>query len=655
MDVESVEVLKGPQALFFGKNSPAGVISVRTADPTSSFAAGGTAGYEMKAREWRGTAYVSGPLSDQLGFRVAGYFSDMKGWSKNLAPRSGTGVLPVNSDRGPNRQDWALRGTLKWEASDRFSARLKMTYSKLKGSSSTENYQLVDCPRGFAQNGTIDTCRADDKIYISALGPNVGKLDARFGDGSTFLEQKQFLGGLELNYDIMDTLTLTSVSGYYDLDLGNRANYTYGYLEGGAPPRQILASFNFLHIKEISQELRLATDLDGPLNMMLGGHFQSSRVNTGSVTYRNALAPSFVNNYNLTQKGTAYSAFGQFMYKIVPELELSVGGRYSFEKKHLPSVRSGLLLPEIPPGVGARYRANWNDFSPEVMLTYRPNNNLTVYGGYKKGFLSGGFNSGITNFAANLEYGPQATKGFEGGVKARLLDGRLRTNLSIYNYKTKGLQVTVSVEGGLFQELRNAGAVRTKGAEFDFVYDTPLSGLSLNGAIAYNKGRYIDYQASCYAGQSSLTCFPQLNRQTNEIGILQELSGTQLVRSPDWSGNLGFHYETAVGSGLKLGLSGNGSFSGGYFTQPSSSPGSRQKAYELFDASVSVGDADDQWELALIGRNLGNKYYFTRSTDAPFTGTTPGLSVAGGIRGDTSAAVSRGREIMIRARFKFGG
>ena len=113
-----------------------------------------------------------------------------------------------------------------------------------------------------------------------------------------------------------------------------------------------------------------------------------------------------------------------------------------------------------------------------------------------------------------------------------------------------------------------------------------------------------------------------------------------------------------MGGNLKLGLSGNASYSGGYFTDTSSTPGGWQKSYTLLDASVRLGDQDDRWELAFIGKNLTNKYYFVRSSDSPFTGSNPGQYAANDtlrLLGDTAAYPSRGREFWVRMSYKFQG
>ena len=667
MDIAQIEVLKGPQALFFGKNSPGGIISVRSNDPGKSFEAGFSSGYEFKADETRNEGFVSTPITDTLGVRFAGYYDYMKGYVTNITPATGTGVFAPFDRRVPNGTEYAIRGTLKWVPSDQFNARLKVSYTDVDVSGSTDNLQHVSCPLGTPQTSFApENCVADDKTTTTDnIGPNFGLADARFRP-ETYLIARQTLAGLELNYNLADSLQLSSISGLYKGTSGYTGSFTANFAETTVVPKTFLPASSRLNIREVTQEIRLTSKFHGAFNFMVGGLFQDSRATAAAITLRNAFTPIYSSNYRYTQDGTAYSMFGQLQIKVLPVLELSVGARYSKEKKALSQFKSGSPAnPFTLIDVDSPTSAKFNNVSPEATLSYRPNGNLTVYGAYKEGFLSGGFNATqpvINNVVSpttgrytsliDPRYQQQLIKGFEGGVKAALLDRTLRVNLAAYTYETTGLQVAVLV--GLQQILSNAGAVRTKGVEFDFSYRTPLTGLSLTGALSYERGRYTDYQATCYRGLPAPQCRSQVNRFTGAAGLLDDLSGTQLVRAPNWSGNLGFDYTSPVVGRFKFGANGNASHSDSFFTDVVSAPGGRQKAYQLYDASVRLMDADDRWELALIGRNLGDTYYFTRSADNPFTGSAPGGAAATSFRGDTVAVPSRGREIMLKATFRFG-
>ncbi len=690
-DTAQIEVLKGPQALFFGKNSPAGIISIRTADPTKSFSAGIKAGYEFEAKEIRTEAFVSGPLSDSLGFRLAGVYNDKKGDLNDVTPDNSR---YKNESHNQKSKDWALRGTLKWEPSSTFDAKLKFSYGQLENNGVQAATTYVSCPDGVRQNGSgIDQCHAGGRNVNAGYGTIVATIPAQQNfyraDGANFLKQKQMLGGLEMNYHPSDHLTVTSVTGYYSVKMKECANFEN---DTGI----ILPSCGQVNNSEFSQELRMSSDYDGPLNFTGCLYYSKTKGTSGAFTYLFAgqggldslyggaygilVDPSVVvpglnfgaipgsgfaagtyqnplllNNYLLKQKGTAYSAYLQIQFKPIEQIEIDVGGRYSKEKKRLPLVRSGggvqdFSAPkffldestEIANGFLKSRKGSWNDFSPEATISYRPNQNMTVFGSYKHGFLSGGFNSGSVTFTVpnfDLSYNPQTIKGFEAGLKLQTLNNALRFNMAVYSYQVKDLQVSNVFNST--NTISNAGSVKIKGIEADFNYRTPLEGLSIYGAAAYNKGKYSSYpNAPCYGGQTAATgC----------IGGVQNLGGTELIRAPKTNLSGGFTYETLLGTSMKMGLAGGFNRTSSYLTDASSAPNGRQPAYTLWDASARVGAEDDTWEVSLIGRNLANKHYFVASSLVPFSFSTQGnLS-------DRFATLSRGREIAVRLSYRFGG
>lgn len=683
IDIAQVEVLKGPQALFFGKNSPAGIVSIRTADPTPTWEGQMQLGYEFNAHEVRAEGYVSGPVSDTLGIRLAGGMSRMRGYLDEITPESA--YLSPNYGHSPRSRDFALRGTAVYEPMDNFRARLKLNYGETRANGPAAVTSFIYCAKGVPQSGSIDDCKPGGSNMNPSSGPGLDKMEKFLGrndssyrpDGANWQKQKQFLGGLELNYEPGDGLSLTSVTGLYIVDLDQSQQYESDYAAA-------LPSTNQLHNREFSQELRATSDFDGPINFTGGLYFSDTSARTGSHTFVFAaeesakalfLAPGLplgalpfrvpiqLNNYYLEQKGQAYSAFLQVRFEPLETVEIDVGGRYSYEKKRVPVVLSsggaiGRVFSGSPPPYSipidpsnpahiidvAQDKDHWADFSPELTVSYRPSQDLTVFGSYKHGFLSGGFNSSSVGFAdgVDISYDPQTVKGFELGVKAALFDRTLRIDLAGYTYKVDDLQVTnfVNATGSI----RNAGAVKIKGFEASLNWRTPVHGLSTNFSAAYNDGKYSSYpNAPCYNGQTTA-------QGCNVAIASQDLSGTELIRAPNWNLAGGIAYDAPLNGTLKLGFSVNGRYSSSFLTDASSAPHGRMPKYGLLDATLRLAEVNDKWEVALIGRNLTNKYYWVQSTDAPFTGGALGS----GVLGDRYGALSRGREIMLRVTYGFG-
>jgi iron complex outermembrane receptor protein len=670
-DTSQLEVLKGPQALFFGKNSPAGIISVRTNDPTRDFEAGMKVGYEFEAHEIRTEGYVSGPLGETLGFRIAGFYDHMRGYLDDAT----LPTAPFNytdDSHNPKQHEFGLRGTLKWDPSERFNARLKFNIGKLNSNGPADLTGYVSCPDGARQSGSgIDQCsvghRNTNPGYGTVVGTIPGTLNNFRTDGQNFMHQRQILTGLEMNYNLTDKIKLTSVTGYYDLDLNQCQNYEND-------TSVILPSCNILKDKEFSQELRFNTDFDSRLNFTGGAYYAHTNATTGSVTYLfggnfDLLGPGFggpttpalVNAYLFKQIGTAYSGYLQAQYKPIDVIELDVGGRYSYERKRLPMVRTGGglsdgVIPgttvldettEVPASILPKRKDHWTDFSPEITASYRPTNALTFFGSYKHGFLSGGFNSGSVTFnpaaypggVLDLSYKPQKVEGFEIGMKGDFFDRTLRVDLAAYTYKIIDQQVSDVINAT--NTISNAGGSRVKGVEADFTWKTPFRGFTINGNIAYNHGIYTKYpDAPCYGGQTLAT-------GCSAAGT-QDLGGTELIRAPKINVGGGADYETPINESWRFGLHGNVMHSSSYLTDASSAPNGREPGYTLVDASARVFQQSGSWELAVIGRNLTDKYYFVASSVVPFSASASGNLT------DRFASFSRGREIWLQATFKFG-
>lgn len=399
-----------------------------------------------------------------------------------------------------------------------------------------------------------------------------------------------------------------------------------------------------LPISELSQELRLSSEFDGPFNFLVGGYVQDSKLDYDSVTAINAVTPAYLSvPYHATQQGTAYSVFGSVSVKPIDQIEISGGARYSYERKrYAPTLVNGTPFDPALPGGTLVPKRSWKNTSPEATISYRPTSILTMFASYKQGFLSGGFNAGNGNQGLDRSYNQQSVKGFEGGVKAKLFDGALAANLSLHSFKITGQQVTSLV--GITQIVTNAASSRTKGIEGDLSWRMPIDGLSLHGGASYNKAEYVTYDDTpCYAGQTiAQGC------NLNLIGGIyraQSLSGAVLPRSPKWGQSLGASYSATDSSGSQFDVSVDANHTTGYFTDATNKPASFQTGYWLLDASAKV-TLPSGIEFALIGRNLTNIYYFQRSSDNPLNGG--GTGTVAGFGADTVAFVSRGRELLLR-------
>jgi iron complex outermembrane receptor protein len=671
-DVGQVEVLKGPQALFFGKNSPAGVISLRSADPTSEVEVIARAGYEFEAKEKTGELILSGPVSDSVKLRLAARYSDQDGFFRNDAqviPALGA-ITPRNRDVSPAR-NWIVRGTALFNPTDRYDARLKMTYTRDRVRDIAIPFQLGYCPEGTAPVPPLnlpfitgDDCKLDKHLRLAWMDP------AAFAgipnNGVEYANTRQVFGTLEQNLKVGEGLTLTSVTGGYD----NRfAALHEATATGTAIP---LAQDVHFRNRQVTQELRLTSDFrDSPFNFMLGGFFQDGQMQNVVVLRGNTVIglPAVVQAVEHDVDFRSLSLFGQGIYNLTPELELAAGARWTHERRtHAEYNRNPLNGPLgrvalVDPKISS------SNVSPEVSLTYKPNTDLTVYGSYKQGFKSGSFNS--VNFIPGTipqSFGDEKVRGFEVGLKSRLLDRRMLLNLAAYSYRYKGLQVGANEVGQqpgpggttnrvFIVRTLNAASAKVDGVDFDVSYQPPgAEGLTLRAAANYNKARYGRFDnAPCGGGQTIAEgCNLLLDAATGSYQA-QDLSGRPLVRAPKWAGNVGFDWEAPVGGQMKLGIGGNANYTSRYSTILLDSPGFFQKGFVKFDANIALRGRDDAWELALIGTNLGNKITSglclnANVANAVILGGQVSGQAAGGPAGEDEAACipERGRELRVR-------
>ncbi len=665
-DLKQVEVLRGPQALFFGKNSPGGVISFISADPTDKFELIAKAGYEFKARDKSGEVIISGPISETLKGRFGIRYSDKDGYIKIKSPPF-AGQTPYGQGRGTPQKELVLRGTLVYEPTDRLKMRVKGLYyrNELNGSSGVY-FDLVRCPLGAPQRGPgnflsgLDDCKANTTVFTSGLFPaaNARRPDYFGTDPSGRRYNRQTLVTGDINYELTDALKLTSLTGYYQ----TKEHY---YSVSGNDVVVPLATSGRLRVSQFSEELRLQSDFSGPFNFLTGAFYEHKKsfvttvlVTAGGVVL--AQEPYF-------QKGDAYSVFGQGNFKVTEQLELSAGGRYTHERKELTSLNvlltNGTVVPVTQSPLFPQFPGNalkFNNFSPEATIKYKPSADVMLFASYKRGFKSGGFDASYTsgaiaaNPARGLAFRPEKVKGFEVGLKSSLMDRQLTLNLTAYHYKYTDLQVSAFDGTNLTFKILNAGSARIQGLESE-IYFRPqaLPGFSLHATGSYNDSKYLSYVgANCYQGQTrALGCTLNPNATTG-VGTAQDLSGRQLQRAPRYSGTIGAYYEFDVSqSGWKMSLSSDTSYSSRYNGSTEYAPTAFQKAFVKTDATVRIFTPDQKLEFALIGRNLANKFTLERVSDKPQTGSGKGTNV--GVLADEAATLSPPRSITLQFTYRY--
>jgi iron complex outermembrane receptor protein len=497
----------------------------------------------------------------------------------------------------------------------------------------SDTFQCTNAPTGTLAPGFPpflgggEDCRLDRNMRVLSLDP--ANFPAALNNGVPFLETHQSYGSLDLNYLPTDTLALTSTTAYYNLSSQSLVN---PYQTTDAGP--FLGVNNHFHRREFTEEVRANSDFTGPVNFTLGALYEDGKLVDNVTVFGNSAYPlvlpcAFIVPQCILQNGNTpvdiktYSVFGQVRWNIVERLELAGGLRYTDEKR----VESPFNLATGKPTVVPIPELHTKRPSPEVTLTYRPTDDLTMFGAWKRGFKSGSFSVATPAVTGrDNAFGDEKVNGGEVGVKSRLLDHQLALNLAGYYYDYNGLQVGVisPPEGGLpVIQTVNAASARTYGVDFDAAYrPAAIAGLGFNAALNWNHGRYLSFNnAPCWGGQLvSEGCNQAFNPAAGPINPVtkkpvgaytaQDLSGTPLIRAPEWKANLGFTYEMPLASDYKLVFSNSNELSSRYVTylaanRPNSD--NYQSAFVNIDLGVALHGPKNLWEVAVIGKDINDK------------------------------------------------
>jgi outer membrane receptor protein involved in Fe transport len=694
-DVSQVAILKGPQSLYFGKNATAGVLSISTNNPGAEFESMARVGYEIEQKRLVGEAMISVPVTDKFGIRLAVRGTKMSGgYIDNIAGPTVYNTLdaatftPTAHPNGapkegkfPAEESIYARLTVQGTPSDRFTYTIKGAFADYQ-ISTTQGTELWNCPTLNGQPHSSLTgvplpnldaeCVADWKGAQNPIPPDIAATDPLLSFFGNELGEEYRSYAVTGNFDWdLDPVDITAILNFHR----QRTNWV-GDFDGGGATAIFAGEHNTF--RNFSTEVRARTKFEFPLNGVLGVYYQKThRFFNQDVIFAgadNSAVTDPTRRYIAYDKfsetsGETISVYGELIWDITDTLELTGGVRYMHETKD-----SFFIQPYVNPfftglfvqGVNLPSDQTFKDASPEVTLRWQASSNVTLYAAYKEGFKSGGFsNSAIlsaltvtqnpdgspnyTNSLDDFQFNPEHVKGFEGGVKASLFDDTLSLEFEAYRYKFKDLQIDFFNSPTFAFITENAGGSTTTGAEIQFTWvPKQVEGLTLTGSLAYNEASYSDFIAPCYAGQR-----PSQGCTIFNPGQLpkQQLGGQTRPLAPKWSGTLGLDYERPLGNGLQVGLSTNVKFKSKYLLGAFNNPYDVQKGFTTLDASLRFGDEDGHWELAVIGKNLTNKYALVSSGDTPSTGG--GTGTEQGFVADRFGTPIIGRTIEIQLTWRY--
>ena len=613
-DLEAVEVLKGPQALYFGKNSPGGVVSIRTKDPTDEFYSEFQAGYEFAGERTYGHGILSGPLSENWGFRVGARLAEQKGYWDNVWGDGDPSVQQPNNDLGPDFEEYMFVGTLKGEF-DRGDVTLKGLTASREGDIYGQSQVIFDNGTGYNPftDGELNNTRA--------MAPFFDTTGSIYGGDEEVFDYNLSQVSLDANLELTENWSVHSITGWVDID-----NDQFGL--GNAGPAALTAGISN-QVDSLSQEIRFDGQFDN-FNLMMGGFIDDRKVTTGAAVW---ILPVFRLTPDTTSvvEGNSWSLFAQADFNLTEQIEVSLGGRYTDETRESSgevTEAGGTFAGAFPVPQGpyelAVDEVSYTNFSPEVSVSYKPTDDLTFFANYKEGFKSGGFNSSAISRAQSAglvalglgtplddSFLDENVEGFEVGAKMELLDNTMRLNVTAFSYDYTDLQQSAFFTVGSGIEVRtvNAGSAFIEGFEADMLWLTPVDGLTFTGNIAYNNNEFGDYNSECSDYQlfvdatgcnvdvdNDITTSADSNNPNTLVAgtgfDAQNRSGQPLRRAPEWAGSFGLNYETVLSNNLVFRSNGAVSWSGEYQANGENNPRGIQDSYAILNASFGIGSED---------------------------------------------------------------
>ena len=611
-DVDTVEVLRGPQGTLFGRNASVGAISVHNRNPSDvyegNFSLDGSSYRTLEAQ-----AAVNVPVSDAVAVRVAALASTSDGQFRNL----------VNRDRIGGINTQAIRGTLRVAPTDRLTWILRGDYLHNDGDG-TANYVFKSDTVNAAQRATLlSRLTIANGNVAPAVLPN---FDNPFdGTNSSFitntLEDRQWGITSDLSYDVgaFTTRLINSYRSWRNITtdgdvfflpiLFNSRDSTFGSdgqsheFQLISPPDLLNDRLSFvagLYYFRERYDLTESIDYTPALCRLIG--LSSAPLGAGCAA--TPLVGATVGSFDQTT--TSYAGYGQATAKITPAWDVTLGGRFTRDEK------TGLFVQRSANAAGRISRApetvnlakDDDKLTWRIGTSYRPTPDVLLFASYSTGFKSGGFNSsgGAEALGQRRIFDPETVKNYELGAKTEFLDRAVLLNLTAFRMDIDNFQDR-SFDGTSFT-VRNAGSLRQQGIEAEATL-RPVAGLRLNGAVAY-----LDSEFLSYANASPL---PGQRTTTGAAAITQDLTGTRNNFSPKWQGAAGVQYDTALGSGFRATARGDVTFTSaaniGGVTD--NNPQSIQQGYQLFGARLTLHLPGDRLSLSAYGNNLFDKGYCT--------------------------------------------
>ena len=613
VDIQRLEVLRGPQGTLFGRNASAGLVNIVSKGGTDDFEAEVNADW-FEGEEYRLRAAISGPLGENLSARLTGFYGSFDG---NI-----TNINGGRNDKVNGYERYGLRGIMDYDDGVN-SVRLIADYYKADDDCCVD---VTGASRGAVQDALLALPGG------VALGENQRFVN---NDLVTSTEDEQWSLTGAGDFEITDTHTLSIVLGY-------RNWFNRELREGDFLPRAIVGAGQLhddgvVRTEQVSAEVRLASDQTKPFFYQVGA-FAWQSDNTQDFTRRGITCntstlpalPGGAVPCNITDtvntlfpfatsrsevRSVNYALFGQATYQLTDQLALTGGLRYTWDDleflhRRAPAQNATNGAPAAGPGTnlnpaGGLLAAGGNgtnvsrgstsngNLSGRAAIEFKPTEDVLLYGSYTRGYKGPAFNVFFNHTAPNnaVPIDEELSDSFEIGVKSQFLDNRVQLNVAAFTVEYDGFQANnfIVVNTATISNLTNAGTVKSEGFEADLVVN-PVDGLNLRASAAYADARVKEFNP---------------NPTTNAPDAR---NGTKLPLAPEFVYTIGGDYTKELG-GVTLYLNSDYRHTSRQWSDLGQQASTVIDPYGVWNASLGFSDPDDKYRVTFHARNITDESY----------------------------------------------
>ena len=612
-DVQSVEILKGPQSTLGGRTAAAGMLNLTTYGPTDHEVAGFSA-TATTDREDRGNFHISGPINDMLEYSVSGYGAYR--------------VLPITNtyyNTETTQNDYGLRAKLKVIFSDNFNAQL--TYHYAEQQSQGFNFVYLYLTPGTNLLFSPGPPFLSQAALLPGITPSWTNLDynSPVTQAGAFHTDHDF--NLDLNWNLGGGYTLASTTAYQHeeqqqtQDLFAVGAYFFEELTGGAVGLNIFnnTQTQFEHVRQLSEELKLVSPADQTFSYVVGLFYSGTSVDE---VYLRGLPPAAV-NLNVDPDTKTYDIYARSTWKITPSTSLVTGLRYNYDQL------SYTYDQVIYNGQGPWYDSGSSNSSAvvgDISLQQQLTPTVMAYATYARGYSPQVYNTAATltgNGNQLVPVGQEHINHFEIGAKGTYFDNHLELNMALFDTKYINFQVQdyASVVGEISPPLNlvGAGGAETKGVEVD-VKAQPLRSLRVGLNLAYIDAKFTSWPNAPCEPDALLNTLPSnctwLNGVVNGTAV-QNMSGNPMANAPKFKGIASIEERLPVSSGSSLEWVVGADYT--YRTSaemlPDNNPEAVQGAFGILNVNVGLHSQDEKWTLTAFCDNVFDRVYYVDVED----------------------------------------